>query len=50
MAFPPERITVKRHRDEDPVDALCKSRPILMIQQTVFFADPSRHRTEKEQT
>ena len=26
MAFPPERITVKRHRDEDPVDALCKSR------------------------
>ena len=26
MTFPPERITVKRHRDEDPVDALCKSR------------------------
>lgn len=29
MAFPPERITVKRHRDEDPVDALCKSCFIL---------------------
>lgn len=29
MAFPPERITVKRHRDEDPVDALCKSGFIL---------------------
>ena len=25
MAYPPERITVKRPRDEDPVDALCKS-------------------------
>ena len=22
---PPERITVKRRRDEDPVEALCKS-------------------------
>ena len=25
MALPPERITVKRRLDEDPVDALCKS-------------------------
>ena len=24
MAYPPERITVKRHRDEDPIEALCE--------------------------
>ena len=25
MALPPERITVKRRRDDDPVEALCMS-------------------------
>ena len=28
MALPPERITVKRRRDEEPVDALCSCLPL----------------------
>lgn len=30
MAYPPERITVKRRRDEDPVEALCECHHLKM--------------------
>ena len=49
MAFPPERITVKRHRDEDPVDTLCKS-PFILKNSTLYCSliqadiEPKRNR------
>lgn len=50
MAFPPERISVKRRRDEDPVDALCKfglptACASLDLPAAVDFPPPKSRRT-----
>ena len=33
MALPPEQINIKRRREEEPVDTLCKSLPFLRWRQ-----------------
>ena len=32
MALPPEQINIKRRREEEPVDTLCKNLPFLRWQ------------------
>ena len=37
MALPPERITIKRRREDEPVEALCKQATSLTLHRILLL-------------
>jgi hypothetical protein len=45
MALPPEQINIKRRREEEPVDTLCKKNSLTLGRPTALYGVTCSHAT-----